>query len=54
MNDVAPTCAAVSFIFCKSMPVGSVPFSLTYLSINVFLNSLDVCNASNEASPADE
>ena len=51
---VLPTLSASTFIFFKSSPIGANPFFLVYSSIKFSLNSLDVCKASNDASPADE
>jgi hypothetical protein len=53
-KDVLPTFSASRFMFSKSLPVGANPFVLVYSSIKLFLNSLDVCKASKEASPAEE
>ena len=51
---VLPTLSASRFIFFKASPLGANPFVLVYSSIKFSLNSLDVCKASNDASPADE
>ena len=54
-KDVLPTLSEIVFISAKSDPVGSSPkCSSLYFCIKLFLNSLEVCNASKEASPADE
>ena len=53
-KDVLPTESALSLIALRSKSVGSSPVVSMCSCISFSLYSLDVCIASNEASPADE